>query len=196
MELDGTPNLHFDYKKTPTPFPLRPSEFNSFPMSFGSIPASSQNLIELLQQRILVLDGAMGTLLQALQLSEAEVRGERFAGHSKDLNRFPDILCLTRPDDVTAAHRKYFEVGADIVETNSFGASLVGVEEFDLSAEVVREINREAVRCARRAADEFSRKTPGQPRFVAGSIGPTAKQMSISTNAEEDRKSTRLNSSH
>ena len=148
-------------------------------MSFGSIPASSQNLIELLQQRILVLDGAMGTLLQALQLSEAEVRGERFAGHSKDLNRFPDILCLTRPDDVTAAHRKYFEVGADIVETNSFGASLVGVEEFDLSAEVVREINREAVRCARRAADEFSRKTPGQPRFVAGSIGPGTKLPSL-----------------
>ena len=146
---------------------------------------SAQNLIELLEKRVLVLDGAMGTLLQALRLTSEEVRGERFAGHTKDLTRFMDILCLTRPDDVTQAHRQYLQAGADIVETNTFGASIVGVDEFALEPEVVREINRAAVACARSATTEFSRKTPGQPRFVAGSIGPTAKQMAISTNSED-----------
>ena len=145
----------------------------------------SQNLIERLREGILVLDGAMGTLLQSLRLSEEQVRGERFASYAKDLSRFPDVLCLTRPDDVTAAHCKYLEAGADIIETNTFGASLVGVEEFGLTADDVRDINRAAVGCARRAAELYARKTPGQPRFVAGSIGPTAKQMSISTNADD-----------
>ncbi|MBI5759699.1 MAG: methionine synthase [Planctomycetales bacterium] len=142
-------------------------------------------LRELLDQRILILDGAMGTMIQELNLGEADVRGERFAGHAKDLNRFADILCLTRPDDITAIHRKYFEAGADIVETNTFGASVVGMEEFLLPRELVREINFAAVRCARRAADEFSERTPGKPRFVAGAIGPTTKQMAISTRVED-----------
>ncbi|MBM4001794.1 MAG: methionine synthase [Planctomycetes bacterium] len=145
----------------------------------------SQNLIERLREDILVLDGAMGTLLQSLRLSEEQVRGARFASHTKDLSRFPDVLCLTRPDDVTSAHCKYLEAGADIIETNTFGASLVGVEEFGLSADDVRDINRAAVGCARRAAELYAGKTPGKPRFVAGSIGPTAKQMSISTNADD-----------
>src|SRR5436190_18495937 len=142
-------------------------------------------LQSLLASRILVLDGAMGTMIQALQLSDADVRGERFSNHPKDLGRFSDILCLTRPDDITEIHRKYLSAGADIIETNTFGASFVGMEEFQLPRELVREINTAAARCARRAADEFNEQTPNKPRFVAGSIGPTAKQMAISTRVDD-----------
>src|SRR6476660_8631549 len=115
----------------------------------------------------------MGTQVQALGLDEAAVRGDRFAGHHKDLKNFADILCLTHADAVTDIHRRYLAAGADIVETNTFGASLVGMEEFGLPNELVREINAAAVACARRACDEFTDKTPDKPRFVAGSIGPT-----------------------
>jgi 5-methyltetrahydrofolate--homocysteine methyltransferase len=142
-------------------------------------------LQSLLADRILILDGAMGTMIQALTLSEADVRGERFADHHKDLSRFSDILCLTRPADITEIHRKYLAAGADIIETNTFGASFVGMEEFHLSRELVREINVAAAGCARRAADEFNERTPQKPRFVAGSIGPTAKQMAISTRVDD-----------
>jgi 5-methyltetrahydrofolate--homocysteine methyltransferase len=140
---------------------------------------------ELLAQRVLVLDGAMGTMTQALGLDEAGIRGQRFADHTRDLKNFGDILCLTRPDAVTEIHRKYFDAGADIVETNTFNSSPVGMGEFDLPVELVREINFAAVQCARQAADEFTARTPDRPRFVAGSIGPTAKQTAISTNVED-----------
>jgi 5-methyltetrahydrofolate--homocysteine methyltransferase len=154
-------------------------------MQSPSRTTTYDRLEELLGDRILVLDGAMGTMIQALQLSEADVRGERFSKHHKDLARFSDILCLTRPDDITEIHRKYLAAGADIIETNTFGASFVGMEEFQLPRELVREINMAAAGCARRAADEFSERTPKQPRFVAGSIGPTAKQMAISTRVDD-----------
>ncbi|HND51664.1 MAG TPA: methionine synthase, partial [Pirellulaceae bacterium] len=146
---------------------------------------SYDRLEELLDRRILVLDGAMGTMIQALKLGENDVRGDRFAKHPKDLSRFADILCLTRPDDITQIHREYLDAGADIIETNTFGASVVGMDEFDLPRELVREINLAAVRCARRAADEFTARTPDRPRFVAGSIGPTTKQMAISTKVDD-----------
>jgi 5-methyltetrahydrofolate--homocysteine methyltransferase len=142
-------------------------------------------LESLLADRILILDGAMGTMVQALHLTEADYRSERFLSHHKDLGRFIDILCVTRPDDITQVHRKYLAAGADIVETNTFGASHVGMEDFQLPRELVREINTAAVRCARRAADEFTERTPDKPRFVAGSLGPTAKQMAISTRVED-----------
>src|SRR5437868_2850613 len=142
-------------------------------------------LESLIDERILVLDGAMGTMIQALKLTEADVRGDRFHNHHKDLSRFSDILCLTRPADVTEIHRKYLAAGADIVETNTFGASFVGMEEFHLPRELVREINVAAARCARRAVDEFNERTPDKPRFVAGSLGPTAKQMAISTRVDD-----------
>ncbi|MFO0817244.1 MAG: methionine synthase [Pirellulales bacterium] len=148
-------------------------------------PQSSALLEELLDRRILVLDGAMGTMIQALNLTDADVRGERFRDHPKDLSRFSDILCLTQPDAITKIHREYLEAGADIVETNSFGASEVGMDEFALPRELVREINVAAAQCARRAVDEFNRRTPDRPRFVAGSIGPTAKQMTISTKVDD-----------
>jgi 5-methyltetrahydrofolate--homocysteine methyltransferase len=140
---------------------------------------------ELLSQRILILDGAMGTMVQRLGLDESDVRAERFADHHKDLKNFTDILCLTHPRAVTDIHRAYLEAGADIVETNSFGASPVGMEEFELPLELVGEINAAAVTCARAAADEFTERTPDRPRFVAGSIGPTGRQTAISTNPDD-----------
>ena len=140
---------------------------------------------ELLRERILLLDGAMGTMVQRLQLDEATVRGERFADHHKDLSRFSDILCLTHPEKITQIHRDYLEAGCDIVETNSFGASPVGMVEFDLSDELGDEINAAAVACARQACMEYTEKTPEKPRLVAGSIGPTSRQTAISTKVED-----------
>src|SRR5688572_8625329 len=154
-------------------------------MQSPSRTTTYDELEELLAERILVLDGAMGTMIQALNLSEADIRGDRFSSHHKDLGRFSDILCLTRSADITQIHRQYLAAGADILETNTFGASFVGMEEFQLPRELVREINTAAVRCARVAADEFNERTPDKPRFVAGSIGPTARQMAISTRVED-----------
>ena len=142
-------------------------------------------LESLMEERILILDGAMGTQIQALGLDEAAVRGDRFADHTKDLKNFADILCITRPEAITAVHSRYFEAGADIVETNTFGASPVGMEEFGLPVELIPEINAAAVACARRAADEWTERTPNRPRFVAGSIGPTTKQTAISTKVDD-----------
>jgi 5-methyltetrahydrofolate--homocysteine methyltransferase len=156
---------------------------SSFRMLKSSAP--TDQIAELLQTRILVLDGAMGTMIQRLNLDEPSVRGERFRDHHKDLNRFSDILCLTHPDAITDIHSAYYEAGADIVETNSFGASPIGMIEFDLPIELVEEINTAAVRCARRAADRWTEKTPDKPRFVAGSIGPTSRQTAISTRVDD-----------
>lgn len=154
-------------------------------MTVSQATPVEEQLRALLDDRILLLDGAMGSMVQSLGLDEAAVRGERFADHSKDLKNFSDVLCLTRSGDITEIHRKYFEAGADIVSTNSFGASPVGADEFDLPNEVIAEINHAAVACARKAADEFNDRTPDKPRFVAGSIGPTAKQLAISTKVED-----------
>ncbi|QDV67869.1 Methionine synthase [Rosistilla carotiformis] len=142
-------------------------------------------LPHLIRERILILDGAMGTMIQRLGLDEAGVRGDRFADHHKDLKNFSDILCLTHPEKITDIHRAYYEAGSDIVETNSFGASPVGMVEFDLPLELVDEINHAAVACARKAADEWTERTPGKPRFVAGSIGPTTQQLAISTQVDD-----------
>ncbi|HRF02490.1 MAG TPA: homocysteine S-methyltransferase family protein, partial [Pirellulaceae bacterium] len=153
-------------------------------MSVADVARRSGVFEELLASRILVLDGAMGTMVQGLKLDEAAIRGRRFAGHGKDLANFVDVLCLTHPDKVTEIHRRYYAAGADIVETNTFGASVVGMEEFDLPVELVREINHAAVACARAAADEFEARD-GRPRFVAGSMGPTTKQTAISTKVDD-----------
>ena len=146
---------------------------------------SSNELPGLIRERIHVLDGAMGTMIQRLELNEAAVRGERFAGHHKDLVRFSDLLCLTRPDDITDIHYAYLQAGADIVETNSFGASPIGMAEMELPTELVRELNYAAVDCARKAIDRVLREDPSRPRYVAGSIGPTTKQLAISTKVED-----------
>ncbi len=139
----------------------------------------------LIRERLLILDGAMGSMIQRLKLDEATVRGERFKGHHKDLVRFSDILNLTNPDAISDIHYAYLEAGADIVETNSFGASPIGMVEFDLPNELVREINFAAVDCARKAVDRIEKKYPGKKRFVAGSIGPTTKQLAISVKVDD-----------
>ncbi|MCO6455316.1 MAG: methionine synthase [Pirellulaceae bacterium] len=141
-------------------------------------------LERLLRERILVLDGAMGTTVFALGLTEQDVRGERFAGHDRDLKNFVDILCLTHPEIVVDIHRQFLAAGADLIETNTFGATPIGMREFGLE-HLVRELNEAAVACARRAADEFTARTPDRPRFVAGSIGPTTKSASISPRVED-----------
>ncbi len=144
---------------------------------------SATRLLQALEDRILILDGAMGTMVQALHLDEAAIRGDIFRDHPKDLQRFVDVLALSQPAALTEIHRKYLAAGADIVTTNTFGASAVGMEEFALPLSMVREINSAAVQCARQAVEEFS--TPERPRFVAGSIGPTTKQMAISTSVAD-----------
>jgi 5-methyltetrahydrofolate--homocysteine methyltransferase len=138
----------------------------------------------LLSERILVLDGAMGTMLQAKGLSEEDVRGTRFRGHGKELLRDLDVLCLTRPDDVLDVHRAYFEAGADVATTNSFNATRVSQREFGLEAHVA-EIARESARIARRAAAEAEKKDPSRPRFVAGSLGPTSRAASLSPDVSD-----------
>ena len=154
-------------------------------MPSATRPSIRAQLEQLLAQRILVLDGAMGTTVFAMGIDEAAMRGSRFAGHHKDLKNFVDVLCLTRPDAVTEIHRQYLAAGADIIETNTFGSSPLGMEEFALPRELMREINLAAAACARRAADEFTARDPQRPRFVAGSIGPTAKTASMSPRVED-----------
>ena len=110
---------------------------------------SETTLREQLESRILVLDGAMGTMVQSLDLDELSIRGERFRDHHKDLNRFVDILSLTRPDALIDIHREYLDAGADIICPNTFGASPVGMLDFELSSDLVREINTAAVDATR-----------------------------------------------
>ncbi|MAV34398.1 MAG: methionine synthase [Planctomycetaceae bacterium] len=154
-------------------------------MSTAVVSPGTQRLEQLLEERILILDGAMGTQVQTLDLDEAQTRGARFAEHPKDLVRFVDLLCLTHPDSVTGIHQQFLAAGADIIETNTFGSSAVAMKEFALAADLVAEINFAAVRCARTAVDQFNQRTPHKPRFVAGSIGPTTKQMAISTSVDD-----------
>ena len=141
--------------------------------------------LERLEKEILVLDGAMGSMIFGLGLSEEEVRGERFKEWPHDLKNCTDVFGLTHPEKITELHRKYLEAGADIIETNTFQASLVGLSDFEFPEEIVREVNFAGVANARKAADEFTAKTPDKPRFVAGSIGPTSKQTAISTNVDD-----------
>ena len=108
-------------------------------------------------------------------MTEIRMRGSRLANHHKDLKNFVDVLCLTEPETVTEIHRQYLAAGADIIETNTFGSSPIGMEEFELPAELMRELNLTAAACARTAVDEFNEKTPDRPRFVAGSIGSDGK---------------------
>ncbi len=132
-----------------------------------------------LSRRILVLDGAMGTMVQRLGLSEADFRGDRFAAHSRDLKGNNDLLVLTRPDAIAGIHAQYLEAGADIIETNTFSANAISQADYALEA-LAYELNVTAARIARQAADECTARTPDRPRFVAGAMGPTTKVLSIS----------------
>ena len=139
-------------------------------------------LPELLRQRIVVLDGAMGTMIQRYKLGEADFRGARFKDHRKDLKGNNDLLQLTRPDVIREIHEQYLAAGADIVETNTFGATSVAQEDYGL-AHVARELNVAAARLAREACDRFS--TPDKPRFAAGALGPTPRTASISPDVND-----------
>ena len=134
-------------------------------------------LQELVRRRILILDGAMGTMIQQYNLTEADFRGEIFQDIPGQLKGDNDLLCLTRPDIVSDIHRKYLAAGADIIETNSFNATRVSQADYHVE-HCVRDVNLAAARLAREAADAFS--TAEKPRFVAGSVGPTNKTCSMS----------------
>ena len=138
-----------------------------------------KTLIKIASQRILILDGAMGTQLQRYNLSEGDFRGERFASHPKNLKGNNDILSLTRPNVVEEIHRAYLEAGADIIETNTFNATSIAQSDYG-TEHLVFEINRVAAQIARKAADEFTAANPDKPRLVTGSIGPTNRTASIS----------------
>ncbi len=138
-------------------------------------------LRNILKERILVLDGAMGTMVQRYALQESDFRGERFAGHTTLLKGNNDILVLTRPDIIREIHAKYLAAGADMIETSTFNANRISQAEYRCEA-LCGEINRRAAELARKVADEFS--TPDKPRFVAGSVGPTSRTCSMSPDVE------------
>ncbi len=144
--------------------------------------SKKQQLEEVLKHRILLLDGAMGTMIQQYQLSEEDYRGERFADCSSDLKGNNDLLSLTQPQIITDIHKAYLEAGSDIIETNTFNATRVAMADYGMQ-ELSAEINRESARLARAIADQYS--TPDKPRFVAGVIGPTNRTCSISPDVND-----------
>ena len=136
---------------------------------------------KLLKEKILVLDGAMGTMIQRYSLDEKDFRGERFINHSCDLKGNNDLLSLTRPDIIKAIHLEFLNAGADIIETNTFSSTSIAQEDYNLS-DIIYDLNYESAQVARSAADSLS--TNEKPRFVAGSIGPTNRTASISPDVE------------
>jgi 5-methyltetrahydrofolate--homocysteine methyltransferase len=132
----------------------------------------------LLDERILILDGAMGTVIQSYRLGEAEYRGERFRDSKRDLKGNNDLLSITRPELIGEIHRRYLDAGADIIETNTFNASAPSQSDYGMEG-LVHELNLASARIARRAADEAAVRT-GRPRFVAGALGPTSRTASLS----------------
>ena len=139
-------------------------------------------LPDILRQRIAILDGAMGTMIQRYKLTEADYRGERFKNHPKDLKGNNELLQLTRPEVIAEIHAQYLDAGADIVETNTFGATSVAQDDYGLGA-YAREMNVAAAKLARAACDKFS--SADKPRFVAGALGPTPRTASISPDVND-----------
>lgn len=134
---------------------------------------------DILKERILIIDGAMGTMIQRHTLEEADFRGERFKDHAFPLKGNNDILSITRPDIIRDIHRQYLEAGADILETNTFSGTTIAQADYHLE-DAVYDINYLSARIAREVADEFTKKEPHKPRFVAGAMGPTNKTASLS----------------
>ncbi len=137
-----------------------------------------------LQKRILVIDGAMGTMIQRYQLKEADFRGERFKDHPSDLQGNNDLLNITRPDIIKAIHKEYMDAGADIIETNTFSTQVISLADYHLE-ELAYELSYEGARIAREAADEYTAKDPNKPRFVAGAVGPTNRTASLSPDVND-----------
>jgi len=139
---------------------------------------------EAIKRNILILDGAMGTMLQRYNFSEEDFRGERFKDFPHSLKGNNDLLSITQPQAIRAVHAAYFEAGADIVETNTFSGTTIGMADYHLE-DIVYELNYESARIARGVADEFTAKNPDKPRFVAGSIGPTNRTASMSPDVND-----------
>jgi 5-methyltetrahydrofolate--homocysteine methyltransferase len=134
---------------------------------------------ECLKERILIIDGAMGTMIQRHKLEEADFRSDRFKDWHKDVKGNNDLLSITQPQIITAIHKEYLEAGADIIETNTFSSTSIAQADYDMQS-LAYELNVAAAKCARAAADEYTAKNPDKPRFVAGAIGPLNKTLSLS----------------
>ena len=141
-------------------------------------PSRLQQLHAALKQRILILDGAMGTMIQTYNLGEAEYRGERFRDFEHDVKGNNDLLVLTQPEIIRTIHAQYLDAGADIIETNTFNSTRIAQADYHMES-LVRELNLEAAKIARAAADAAEARDPSRPRFVAGAIGPTNRTASI-----------------
>src|SRR5579872_3735818 len=133
-----------------------------------------KTIYDVLKERILVIDGAMGTMIQRHKLEEKDYRGARFADWPSDLKGNNDLLCITQPDIVEGIHREYLEAGADIIETNTFNSQAISMADYHMEA-LAYVINVAAARIARKAAADYTAKNPAKPRFVAGAIGPMSK---------------------
>jgi 5-methyltetrahydrofolate--homocysteine methyltransferase len=136
-------------------------------------------LTECLKNRILIIDGAMGTMIQQHKLTEADYRGERFKDWHTDVKGNNDLLSLTQPEIIVGIHKEYLEAGADIIETNTFSSTSIAQADYDMQS-LAYELNVASARCAREAADAYTAKDPSRPRFVAGAIGPLNKTLSLS----------------
>jgi 5-methyltetrahydrofolate--homocysteine methyltransferase len=148
------------------------------------MPTSKDQLTQLAQERILLLDGAMGTMIQQHKLGEADFRNAALQHHTHPLQGNNDLLSITRPDIIKGIHRMYFEAGADIAETNTFSSTRIAQADYGLE-HLVYELNYESARLAREVADNFTARDPGKPRFVAGSLGPTNKTASLSPDVND-----------
>ncbi len=148
------------------------------------IDLNIMDIREILKERILVLDGAMGTMIQRYNLQEDDFRGDRFKDHQSPLKGNNDLLSITRPDVIKEIHAQYFEAGSDIIETNSFGSTSIAQDDYDL-AHVVYDMNYASAKIAKEAAVEYTQKNPKKPRFVAGSMGPTTKLASMSPDVND-----------
>ena len=146
--------------------------------------ASHQQLRGIMRERIMIMDGAMGTMIQRCGFGQEDFHGDRFADHGQDLTGNNDLLVLTRPEAIRGIHDQYLEAGADIIETNSFNSTSIAQADYGTEA-VVREVNREAARLGRAACDDWTARTTDRPRFVAGAIGPTNRTLSISPDVND-----------
>jgi 5-methyltetrahydrofolate--homocysteine methyltransferase len=142
------------------------------------------SIVKELEQRILVLDGAMGTMIQNHSLDEEDFRGERFVDHPAILKGNNDLLSITQPEIIKEIHRNYFDAGADIIETNTFSSTSIGMVDYQMES-LAYELNYESAKIAKEVSEEYLEKTPDQPRYVAGSIGPTNKTLSMSPDVND-----------
>ena len=149
-------------------------------------PSAAFDVInKIMEERIMVIDGAMGTAVQKYKLTEADFRGERFKNHTHDLKGNNDILVITRPDVIEEIHTKYLEAGADIIETNTFNSTMISQLDYELDIkEVVYDLNKTAAQLAKKCCVAMTKKDPSRPRFAAGAVGPTNKTLSVSPSVE------------